>query len=203
VIALLLAIGLSSLGLQADQESSSARPEPPQDARELLAWHLQTIPDREAALALLRDPQAAPKDRERMFEDFRWQAYLLLQAGAEGELLPLLDALADASRGGADLLSPELARVGLADVQRFRIQASCWSPEHYRQGLELANSWIQQEGASNSAAAASVADMSAFLDERLGVHQGIRRRAQAVLWYPLLSLLLLAASGRLLWRRWT
>jgi len=185
------------------QEPQNAVQAPPHDAKSLLAYHLEAAPRAAAQLAALERPDLSPAARSEAVEELRWQAYVYLQAGAEGELLPLLDGLGqvEKSKPGEDLRA-DLRRATLADAERFRIQAACWSPDHYGQGLALASGWAARYPNASEAESGSVAAMEEYLRGRLQDREEIRRQAASLLWYPLLSLLLLLGLGRLLWRQW-
>ncbi len=198
---LLAALGVVP-GLRAQGHSTAAQA-PPQDAQSLLRYHLEAAPRAEAQLAALTAPGLSPQRRSEAVEELRWQAYVYLQAGAEGELLPLLDGLAkvEQTKPGVELPA-DLHQATLADAERFRIQAACWSPEQYSTGLALATAWSGRHPKASEAESSSVAAMKDYLENRLQDREEIQSRAASLLWYPLLSLLLLLGLGRLLWRQW-
>lgn len=171
-------LALVALACAAVLGPAAAQETPPRDARELLAWHASSAAAVEGATV----------------DALRWQAYVYLSAGAEGELrdrLARIEAL-----GGAE--DPEVA----ADVQRFAIQAACWSPERHAEGLAMAEAWEARFGDGPAPAVAAVADMRRFLEDRLAREEAVHLRSVGMLWYPLLVLLALAALGRWLWRSW-
>lgn len=170
-------LALVALGCAAVLGPAAAQETPPRDARELLAWHASTSEAEQATV-----------------DDLCWQAYVYLTAGAEGELRDRLARIE--AQGGAD--DPEVA----ADVQRFAIQAACWSPERHAKGLAMAEAWEARFGDGPAPAVAAVADMRRFLEGRLAREEAAHLRSVGMLWYPLLVLLALVALGRWLWRGW-
>jgi len=200
--ALLLASIAAASGLRA-QDPSPAVQAPPQDAQSLLSYHLEAAPRAETQLAALAAPDLSPQARSEAVEELRWQAFVYLQAGAEGELLPLLDGLAKVEQVKPGVELPvDLHNATLADAERFRIQAACWSPDQYSVGLDLAEAWSGRHPKASEAESNSVAAMKEYLESRLQDREEIQSRAASLLWYPLLSLLLLLGLGRLLWRQW-
>lgn len=200
------ALLLASIGLAPvlpAQTPSAAAQAPPQDAQSLLRYHLEAAPRAEAQLAALAAPDLSPQQRSEVVKELRWQAYVYLQAGAEGELLPLLDGLAKVEQAEpGEELAGDLRDATLADAERFRIQAACWNPDQYSTGLALATGWSGRHPKASEAEANSVTAMQEYLESRLQNREEIRSRAASLLWYPLLSLLLLLGFGRLLWRQW-
>jgi hypothetical protein len=199
---LLLASVVAAPALCAQDPAAAAQSQP-QDARSLLSYHLEAAPRAEAQLAALATSGLSPEARSEAVAELRWQAYVYLQAGAEGELLPLLDGLAKVEQvePGVDLPA-DLHDATLADAERFRIQAACWSPDQYSAGLDLATAWAGRHPKASEAESNSVAAMKEYLESRLQDREEIQSRAASLLWYPLLSLLLLLGLGRLLWRQW-
>ncbi len=170
-------LALVAIACSAVLAPAAAQETPPRDARELLGWHA-----------------SAKEVEQATVDELRWQAYVYLIAGAEGELR---DRLARIEEGGGTE-DPEVA----ADVQRFAIQAACWSPERHAEGLAMAEAWEARFGDGPGPAVAAVADMRRFLEDRLAREEAVHLRSVGMLWYPLLVLLALAALGRWLWRSW-
>lgn len=185
------------------QEASRAVVQAPQDARSLLRYHLEAAPRAQAQLAAMGSTALNHETRMRAIEELRWQAYVYLQAGAEGELLPLLDGLDLIAQEAPDSAIPAALReASLADAERFRVQAACWSPDQYALGLHLAEFWASRHATASAAEAASVQSMKDYLQVRLQDREDVQGRASSLLWYPLFSLLALLGLGRLLWRHW-
>ena len=153
---------------------SSAAPQWPEDARQVLLWHAERQQE-----DLLAAPSAAAL-RDRLYA---YQA-----AGAAEE--------AWAAARQLEILAP-----ADADGDRYRVQLCLWEPSRWPEGLAAADRWLLTNSARPPQEREAVAAAREVLSQRLTMRGEILRRQAQRSWVPWLALLLVLGGSAFLLRR--
>lgn len=127
------------------------------DARDLLRYH-QAV-------------QAQPLQVRASEEQTLARAFVYLRAGAEGELREEIQHLTEDH----------------PDALRFAMQADCWNPTHFPDGLARASAWLTSFPDRPAAETAQVREIQVFLEQASDRRRRLLKERSSGSWLPIAS----------------